>query len=865
MDDRVRKKRVASTRPSCPKTASMLHAIASSTSGAVADAYFEALAASLAENLGMEFVCIGILTGGKAPRITAKVAVTSGKPMNDFSYLLAGTPCEKALSEKACCYPENVQAQFPDDEWLGEEGIESYIGAALISSAGEVMGILSAFSQLPIQNLECVTACFDMVVARTAAELERTQTEEKLRELAQVVEQSPVIIAKADLDGQLIYVNKSFEKATGYKASDVLGKNARVLTSGTASDELFEDVWKSISRGDIWKGEILNKRKDGSAFWAKATFGPLKNRSGEVSGYISIKEEITERKENEKQLRLAASVFETASEALVVTGVDKRIKRVNQAFSAITGYSRDEAIGQTPAMLQSGRHGRAFYRAMFKSLAEKGEWEGEIWNRRKNGEIYPEWLKITAIRDDFGNLEGYVGLFSDISKRKYDESLIRHQANFDALTGLANRNLFLDRLSRSLELAEKNDNHVALLFIDIDRFKHVNDTLGHSTGDQLLQIAANRLTAKLSKPATVARFGGDEFVVVLPDEKNLHHIEDTVVKILAELERPQRVNGNLIFSSASIGVSVYPVDGRDTETLLRKADNAMHKAKEKGRNNFQFFTQEMDIEAQRRRELERDLYKAVERNQLTLVFQPILDASSDRIVSAEALVRWQHPEKGLIPPSEFIPLAEEVGLINRIGEWVLRKACEEALSWTAITGNPPGISVNLSGIQFKKQNIPLLVSNVLYETGLPPERLTLEITESLLVDDDNGTLKQLQGIRELGVGLSIDDFGTGYSSLSYLKRFPVTMLKIDRSFVMGVVDNAEDQALVSAILAMAHSLGLKVVAEGVETTRQYQFLRDNGCGFVQGFLFSQPLPQHEFVSWLKQSLKKRPVSVSRRA
>jgi len=838
------------------QTASLLQQIATSTSGCIAAHYFKELVSSLSSTLSMDATFVGELTHDTPPIIQTKAAIINGVPIDDLQYKLALTPCEKALKQRSVCYVENVQQAFPDDRWLQEMDIHSYFGAPLISSLGDAMGTLVVCSQSPITNIETVRACFDMVVARTAAEMERMRTEHHLRELLQVVEQSPVVIAKADLNSRLVYVNRHFETTTGYSKEEVLGKDPRFLTEGTASETVYKDLWDTIKKGNTWRGELLNNRKDGSQFWAKATFSALKNAEGDITGYISLKEEITELKEQEKHLRLAASVFETASEALVITDTEQRIKKVNQAFTNITGYSRDEAIGQNPSMLQSGRHEQSFYQAMFNSLATKDVWEGEVWNRRKNGEIYPEWLRISTIIDGQGNLEGYVGLFSDITQRKQSESLIRHQTNFDALTGLPNRSLFRDRLSNAIDLAKKNQNHIAVLFIDIDRFKNVNDTLGHTIGDQLLQDIAKRLTFNLKKPNTVARFGGDEFIVILPDEDNLHRLENCVLSILKHLETPYNLNGHKVFASASIGVSVYPYDGDDTETLLRKADNAMHKAKEKGRNNVQFFTMEMDIEAQRRQELEQDLHKAIAKKQLSLNYQPIIDAQTGMIVSAEALVRWKHPKKGFISPVDFIPLAEEVGIITTIGEWVLREACETASHWTAEAGSIPSVSVNLSSIQFQKQDIPTLVKKVLLETGLPARRLTLEITESLLVNDDHNTLKQLQEIRSLGVGLSIDDFGTGYSSLSYLKKFPVSTLKIDRSFITGLPKNTEDKALVSAILGIARSLSLSVVAEGVETQEQADLLTKEGCQRFQGYLFSKPLPRLEFETLLQRQDKK---------
>jgi len=853
MDDKVTAQETPT--PPCIKTTSMLQGIAAATSGCISEKYFTALVSSLSKELDMEIVLIGELVNDQPPSIKTKAAIVKGNLINELELTLALTPCESAIEQQTACYVDGVQQAFPNDKWLQKMEVESYIGASLNSSSGAPMGILVACSQQPLKNVACVKACFDMVVARTAAEMERMQTEGRLRELFQIVEQSPVVIAKADINGNLDYVNKRFESTTGYTKEEVQGKDPRFLTSGATSDKVYKDIWCTITKGGIWSGEVLNTRKNGSQFWAKATFGALRNADGEITGYISLKEEITQRKESEKNLRLAASVFETASEALVVTGVDKKIKIVNQAFSEITGYSRDEAIGQTPAMLQSGRHDKSFYNTMFSSLEENGEWQGEIWNRRKNGEIYPEWLRISAIRDESGNMEGYVGLFSDITKRKRNESLIHHQANFDALTGLPNRNLLKDRLSHAIDLAKKNNRHAAVLFIDIDRFKYVNDTLGHSLGDQLLQDIASRLTHNLQTPRTVARFGGDEFVAILPDERNLHSVENAVNKILKDLERPYLLNENQVFASASIGVAIHPFDGENAETLLRKADNAMYKAKDKGRNNFQFFTMEMDNEAQQRQELEQDLHQAIEKKQLFLVYQPIIASLTASMVSAEALIRWQHPKKGLISPEQFIPLAEEVGLIVPIGEWVLREACNEAMRWNNESNVTPGVSVNLSSVQFQKQDIPSLVKTILTETQLPAEQLTLEITESLLVDDDDDTLKQLQEIRELGVNLSIDDFGTGYSSLSYLKKFPVSTLKIDRSFIMGLPHNTEDEALVSAILGMASSLNLKVVAEGVETQDQADLLKNKGCQYIQGYLFSKPLPKTEFEDFLLQSNK----------
>ena len=440
----------------------------------------------------------------------------------------------------------------------------------------------------------------------------------------------------------------------------------------------------------------------------------------------------------------------------------------------------------------------------------------------------------------------------DITERKQNEVRIWHQGNFDSLTGLVNRNLFSDRLSHALDCAKRSQTRVALLYIDLDGFKYVNDTLGHLVGDKLLQEASLRLVSHMRKSDTVARLGGDEFAILLPENNSTHDIEAVVNKILLTLAQPYHLEGRDSFVSASIGITIFPDDGNNAVTLMRKADSAMYRAKKKGRNNFQFFTSEIDDEAMRRKELEEELHTALKNGEFFLNYQPVIDMKTGGVNSAEALIRWNHPEKGIVSPMEFISLAEEVGLIVSIGEWVLREACRDAMTWPITDNKPLRVAVNLSSRQFQARNIPELVKSALLETGLPAERLTLEITESLLIADNDTTRNQLLEIRSLGVLLSIDDFGTGYSSLSYLKKFPVTTLKIDRSFIMNLPTASEDVALVNAILSMAESLGLNVIAEGVETEAQEAFMKSTNCQYIQGYLYSKPLANTDFIDYLKK-------------
>jgi len=837
-------------------TASILRSVADSIAGCCADEYFRALASSLSKTLGMDFVLIGQLTGGGAKHIQTKAAARNGELLDDFTYDISGTPCEEvAANNKFCLYKTGIQACFPKDLLLQEMEIEGYFGSPLISSTGKTLGLIVALSKSPIQNSDDMAACFDMVVARTASEMERLITEEHIAKLSQVVEQSPVSVVITDTKGRIEYVNEYFEAVTGFSRDEVTGENPSLLKSGVTSDKEYKRLWETLSKGDVWAGEFHNKRKDGSQFWERARIGPLRNTSNEVIGYIAIKEDISQQKENEKELRLAATVFNTAAEAVMVSDANNKIVKVNEAFCKITGYVSEEILGENPSILQSGHHDKCYYDAIYAALQTTGTWSGEIWNRRKNGEAYPEWLAISVMLDSNGDIEGYVSLFSDITKRKQDEARIQHQANFDSLTGLPNRRLFSDRFSRAIEHGKNCRQRVGVIFIDLDRFKHINDLLGHSVGDELLQQVSERLIKCIGSSDTAARFGGDEFAILLTDSPDLHNIEDKVISLLDCICKPYCLRGADAYVSASIGVSVYPDDGKSTETLLRKADSAMYKAKDKGRSNFQFFTHEMDVEAKQRRELEGALRNALEKKELSLRFQPIVDLDEGVTRNAEALLRWTHPEKGPISPEEFIPLAEEIGLIVPIGEWVLREACKEAVAWSKVTEKPPGISVNVSSVQFQRQDLPGLVETVLAETGLPPGRLTLEMTESLLVSDDDETLQQLYRIRRMGVELSIDDFGTGYSSLSYLKKFPITCLKIDRSFITGLPTDPENIVLVDAILSMARSLNLKVVAEGVETESQMNFLKDSHCQYVQGYLYSRPLLQADFISYLKQPTK----------
>lgn len=675
--------------------------------------------------------------------------------------------------------------------------------------------------------------------------------EEQRTVLAQIVQQSPVSIETTDTSGVITYVNQCYIDGSGFEYDEIVGKKPNILKSGYHNTTLYEDLWATITTGKHWVGEFYNKRKSGENFWARANIYPIKNTKNEISSYVAIKEDITQLKEDEKQLRLASTVFQTATEAVMVTDANNLIIAVNQAFTSITGYQEAEVLGKNPDILSSGHHDAGFYKEMNNELALVGKWQGEISNRRKSGEVYYEWLSITALKNQMGELESYVALFSDITKRKKAEDKIYHQANYDSLTGLANRSLFIDRFEQSISLAKRDHTHVALLFIDLDGFKSVNDNFGHSKGDQLLKFAAQRIESAVRTSDSVARLSGDEFAIMLCGDNDVYSNEKVATKVLQELAKPFQLAEKEAHVTASIGISIFPDDGELSEDLLAKADSAMYEAKEKGKNNVQFFTKEMDIKAQQRRSLEVELRKSIKNKELVLYYQPIHDIKTGGLVSAEALIRWVHPQKGIISPVDFIPLAEDIGFIVEIGDWVLEEACKQAKAWQTQFKCLSKISVNISAAQLHRPDFFDKLKVTLDKSNLPPNLLTLEITESLLIEEDKHTLHKLQTIRELGIDLSIDDFGTGYSSLSYLKRFPINVLKIDRAFIKDITNDSEGEALTCAIISIAKSLNLKVVAEGVEEKEQYDVLAKYDCHCAQGYLFSKPIPAEAFTTYIE--------------
>lgn len=566
----------------------------------------------------------------------------------------------------------------------------------------------------------------------------------------------------------------------------------------------------------------------------------------EFSAFIR---DISRQKSEEEQLRLAAKVFESTNEAILISDINNNIVAVNDAFISMTGYSFDEVKGRNPRLLSSGDHDAAFFQNMWRSINSEGCWLGEIVDKNKDGQRLYKKLAINAVKDGQDVVTHYIAISSDISERKEYDKNIHFLAYYDVLTGLPNRTLLRDRLGQMIATAHRDNETFALLFLDLDRFKYINDSMGHSVGDKLLQSVAQRLQDCVREGDTVSRIGGDEFIVLLRgvDEQGVMLVADKLLKTLAT---PFNLSGQEISTYASIGIALYPAHATDIDVLMKNADAAMYSAKENGRNNYKFFTPEMHFRANQIFEMEKDLRLALEQDQFTLVYQPQVDLATGKICGAEALLRWKHPEKGFVSPADFIPVAEETGQIVAIGEWVLRTACWRFASWQK-QGMPVfPVAVNLSIRQLRQPNLAEVIESILKENGLEPECLELEITEGIMMGDTKVAMDFLMRMRKLGVQMSIDDFGTGFSSLSYLKNMPVHKLKIDQSFVRDIETDESDAAIVRSIISLGHRLDMGVIAEGVETLEQLDFLRIRGCDEIQGYFYSRPLVADDFIKFV---------------
>mgnify|MGYP003342334039 FL=1 len=695
-----------------------------------------------------------------------------------------------------------------------------------------------------------VTGTWLDITDRKQIELNLSESELRYRELYESNPMPMFIYDQQTL--RFLSVNKAAESAYGYSRDDFL--RMTLLDIRRPEDALRLQLAVEQARltptSYLRSGEWQHLRKDGTSFWVDIS-GHAFEYQGRPSRIV-MAQDVSDRRQAEDRLRLIASVFDASQEGICITDAHGRYISANPAFTRITGYTLDELIGRTPGIHHSGKHDKLFYDAMWDQLREEGRWQGEIWNRRKTGEIYPEWLTISAIKDQHGLVQQYLGICTETSARKAAEERIQHLANYDILTDLPNRSLLDDRATIALAAAGHHRANVVVMQLNLDHFRSINESLGHEAGDQVLIEMARRLVCALKQEDTVSRLGGDDFIILLPNA-TARDITPIALRLMSSLAEPMAMGEHEIRLTGSIGIAQFPEDGASLNQLIQAAESALQQAKREGRNTFRFFSRELQESLKETLAIERDLRFAVERNQLVLHYQPQVHIATGQIVGVEALVRWQHPERGLVSPARFIPIAEESGVIREIGEWVLNTALQQNARWMAEGLAVVPVAVNLSVVQFRHPGLRDTIQEAITHSGLPAHLVELELTESVAMEDSNFTVSTIASLKTLGVQLSVDDFGTGYSSLSYLKRFEVDKLKIDQSFVRGLHHDPQDEAIVTAVISLARSLNLTTIAEGVETEEQLAFLRQAGCDEVQGYLFSRPVPAEAFGAMLRDS------------
>ncbi len=689
--------------------------------------------------------------------------------------------------------------------------------------------------------------------ARRLAEHALLESEARFQVIAATIGE---VIWMADVElREMFYVSPAYE-TIWQRSCASLHENPRSFLESVHDDDrvrVVDEIRAAHAAGRPYEHEYRVLRADGSIRWVVDRGFPVANPGGAPTRYVGVAEDVTERHRAEERLRQAAAVFESSREAIMITDLDARLVAVNRAFSEITGLSENEALGRNAGLQQSGRHGPEFFQAMWASLAGAGQWQGEIWNRRKNGTVYPAWLSISTVCDPRGRPTHYVGVLGDMSKLKHSEEQLARLAHYDPLTELPNRLLLQSRLEHALDRAHRHGQRAAVLFVDLDRFKTVNDSLGHVAGDQLLVEVARRLRQRIRDEDTLGRFGGDEFLVLLEPIASPEEAAVVARDLLGALQTPFRLTDSQeAYIGASIGISIFPEDGSTAAELLRDADAAMYQAKENGRNRFCFYTADMNANAMVQLELEAALRRAVDRGEFVLHYQPKVDLRSGRVVGAEALIRWPREGGVLESPGRFIALAEKTGLIVPLGNWVIDAGCRALHGWHEAGWSDLRLAVNVSARQFHSGDLATVVAHALARHDVPPGCLELELTESMLMEDPAQTISILHELKRIGVRLALDDFGTGYSSFAYLSRFPIDTLKIDQSFVRNIVTEPEAATIAVSIIDLAHRLRLKVVAEGVETEPQLGYLRKRQCDEMQGYFFARPMPEELFRAQLRE-------------
>lgn len=674
-------------------------------------------------------------------------------------------------------------------------------------------------------------------------------------------EKTALGICITDSRGYFVDVNQAYCDIYGYTKEELIGNHFTMMVEEKDREQTQRLHDLVINNKDEMPFEWRVMKKDGTKLPILATGNRVITKSGEKYKITTVID-ISNRKETEQRLLLTERVFDNAKEGIIITDPNKNILQVNRAFTEITGYSQEELIGQTPKMLNSGKTEQAKYISMWKSIRETGYWQGELWDRRKNGQMFALSLSITAVKNEHDEVINYLGILNEITEKKQYLQQIYNLAYYDSLTRLPNRTLFEDRCDLAIKKAKREEWLLAVLFVDIDRFSAINDTFGHLIGDELIQKVATRFKNNLREADTISHFSGDKFVVLLEKLPDSNHAAPIAKKLLKIFSQPFHLGEQEIFVTAGIGISIYPSDGTTVQELMRNAESAVHKAKESGKSIYQFYSQEINARSFEKLLLENNLRGAHKKGELFLMYQPQItadDSSAGPVINGmEVLVRWKHQELGLISPGKFIPLAEESGLIIPLGEWIFREACSQYVQWLDKGIPAKELAINLSPVQFKQERLIETITAIIEETGFPAEHLELEITETAIMSDIDTSVHILKELEALGISIAVDDFGTGYSSLNYLKRLPIKKLKIDQSFIAEVTHNQDDATIVSAILSLARNLNLRVIAEGVETAEQLAFLKKHGCSFVQGYYFSPPLLPEKIEPLIASSVFRYP-------
>ena len=677
------------------------------------------------------------------------------------------------------------------------------------------------------------------------------RTTRELQAFRYAIENSDNAIVITDKDRHIEYVNEAFELHTGYTKDEVFGKNPNILKSDLLSGDFYKEMNETLDRGEKWQGELINRCKDESLLYEKASIVPI-FVEGELVQYLAVKLDITDYVEQQQKLQQSATVFETIGDGIMITDSEKKILSINPAFIHMFGYDEEELIDQEPMIISSLKQDRAFYKRMWYSLTRRDRWRGKMYNKTKSGKVLPVWLTITVVRDKIGAIANFIAIYTNLEEIIEMEEKADFLAYHDSLTHLPNRAYFEREIVRIFDHAKTDHKKIAILFIDLDRFKVINDTLGHYIGDEMLVSLAKRIKNILRKDDIVARIGGDEFVIILDPLKTREDAVMMAENILSVIREPIQVQNYHLNTTASIGIALYPDDGVEKSEIIKYADSAMYHAKEKGKDRYEFYTEQLSIDIQMRLDLEQELIQALKKKEFYLHYQPQYNLKSGKVSGAEALLRWYNSSLGQVPPDRFISVAEETGMIVDIGYFVFEEACREYMHWKEQELDIDSISVNISSVQFREDDLFENFKKIIEKVGISPQNIEIEITEHFIMEYSTTNLTVLEDFRRIGCHISIDDFGTGYSSMSYIKSLPLDTIKIDRSFIMDLPGNLHDVEVSKAIIALSKSLGYQVVAEGIETLEQQKFLLEHHCDIGQGYYFARPMDKEAFVTFVKE-------------